>query len=53
VARDGAEQNVTHRLRPEKTSNARLALFASWLGLVLYLGVMTLQTESLFIALAR
>jgi len=34
-------------------ANARLALFASWLGLVLYLGVMTLQTESLFIALAR
>lgn len=34
-------------------ANARLALFAAWLALVLYLGVMTLQTESLFISLAR
>ncbi|HEY3084885.1 MAG TPA: site-2 protease family protein [Candidatus Dormibacteraeota bacterium] len=33
--------------------NARLALFAAWLGLVLYLGVMTLQAESEFLALAR
>jgi Zn-dependent protease len=33
--------------------NARLALFAAWLGLVLYLGVMTLQAESLFVSLAR
>lgn len=32
---------------------ARLALFGAWLGLVLYLGVMTLQTESLFTGLAR
>jgi Zn-dependent protease len=32
---------------------ARLALFAAWLGLVLYLGVMTLQSESLFLSLAR
>ena len=34
-------------------ANARLALFAAWLALVLYLGVMTLQSESLFIALGR
>ena len=34
-------------------ANARLALFAAWLALVLYLGVMTLQSESLFLALAR
>ena len=34
-------------------ANARLALFAAWLALVLYLGVMTLQSESLFISLAR
>jgi Zn-dependent protease len=32
---------------------ARLALGAAWLGLVLYLGVMTLQAESLFTGLAR
>jgi Zn-dependent protease len=32
-------------------TSARLALFASWLGLVLYLGVMALQTESEFLAL--
>ncbi len=34
-------------------ARARLALFAAWLALVLYLGVMTLQSESLFISLAR
>src|SRR5713101_108269 len=34
-------------------ARARLALFAAWLALVLYLGVMTLQSESLFIALSR
>jgi Zn-dependent protease len=34
-------------------ANARLALFAAWLALVLYLGVMTLQSESLFLSLAR
>jgi Zn-dependent protease len=34
-------------------NSARLALFAAWLGLVLYLGVMALQTESEFVALAR
>lgn len=33
--------------------SARLALGAAWLGLVLYLGVMTLQAESLFSSLAR
>jgi Zn-dependent protease len=32
---------------------ARLALGAAWLGLVLYLGVMSLQAESLFTSLAR
>jgi len=32
---------------------ARLALGAAWLGLVLYLGVMSLQAEGLFTALAR
>jgi Zn-dependent protease len=34
-------------------TNARLALGAAWLGLVLYLGVMSLQAESLFSALSR
>jgi Zn-dependent protease len=34
-------------------TNVRLALFAAWLALVLYLGVMTLQSESEFISLAR
>lgn len=34
-------------------TNARLALGAAWLVLVLYLGVMSLQTESLFTTLAR
>jgi Zn-dependent protease len=34
-------------------TNARFALGAAWLGLVLYLGVMTLQAESLFSSLAR
>jgi len=32
---------------------ARLALGAAWLGLVLYLGVMSFQAESLFVSLAR
>src|SRR6266576_5014340 len=32
-------------------ANARLALGAAWLGLVLYLGVMSLQVESLFVSL--
>jgi len=32
---------------------ARLALGAAWLSLVIYLGVMSLQAESLFTALAR
>jgi Zn-dependent protease len=32
---------------------ARLGLGAAWLGLVLYLGVMTLQSESLFLSLSR
>jgi Zn-dependent protease len=34
-------------------AQARLALGASWLGLLLYLGVMTFQAESLFVSLAR
>jgi Zn-dependent protease len=34
-------------------TSARLALGAAWLGLVLYLGVMSLQAESLFTALHR
>jgi len=33
--------------------SAKLALGASWLGLVLYLGVMSLQAESLLLSLAR
>lgn len=33
--------------------SARVVLGAAWLGLVLYLGVMSLQAESLFISLAR
>jgi Zn-dependent protease len=35
------------------SGTAKLALGASWLGLVLYLGVMSLQAESLFVSLAR
>ena len=34
-------------------ASARLALGAAWLGLVLYLGVMSFQVESLFTSLAR
>jgi Zn-dependent protease len=34
-------------------ASARLALGAAWLGLVLYLGVMSLQAESLFSGLSR
>jgi Zn-dependent protease len=34
-------------------ANARIVLFAAWLALVVYLGVMTLQAESLFTSLAR
>src|SRR3989442_7994340 len=34
-------------------AQARLALGAAWLGLVLYLGVMTFQAESLFVSFAR
>ena len=34
-------------------ANARVALGAAWLGLVLYLGVMSLQAEGLFASLAR
>lgn len=34
-------------------TSSRVALGAAWLGLVLYLGVMSLQAESLFTALAR
>lgn len=34
-------------------TSARLALGAAWLGLVLYLGLMSLQAESLFASLAR
>jgi Zn-dependent protease len=33
--------------------NARLALGAAWLGLVLYLGVMSLQAEGLFVSFGR
>jgi len=32
---------------------ARFALGAAWLGLVLYLGVMSFQAESLFVSFAR
>ena len=35
------------------SGSAKLALGASWLGLVLYLGVMSLQAESLLLSLAR
>ena len=34
-------------------ASARLALGAAWLGLVLYLGVMSLQVEGLFVSLSR
>ncbi len=35
------------------SGSAKLALGVSWLGLVLYLGVMSLQAESLLLSLAR
>jgi Zn-dependent protease len=35
------------------SGSARLALGVAWLGLVLYLGVMSLQAESLLVAFAR
>lgn len=34
-------------------AGTRLTLFAAWLALVLYLGFMSLQTEGLFVSLAR
>ena len=34
-------------------ASTRLTLFAAWLALVLYLGYMSLQTEGLFLSLAR
>ena len=48
-----AFRNAQNPYYTSAPTNARLALFAAWLGLVLYLGVMTLQAESLFISLAR
>ena len=34
-------------------TGARFALGGAWLGLVLYLGIMSLQAESLFVSLGR
>jgi len=48
-----AFRNANNPYYTSVPANARLALFAAWLALVLYLGVMTLQSESLFISLAR
>jgi Zn-dependent protease len=46
-------QNAKNPYYTSVPTSARLALGASWLGLVLYLGVMSLQAESLFVSLAR
>ena len=48
-----AFRNANNPYYTSVPASARLALGAAWLGLVLYLGVMTLQAESLFTALAR
>ena len=48
-----AFRNAKNPYYTSVTTNARLALGAAWLGLVLYLGVMTFQAQSLFTALAR
>jgi len=48
-----AFRNARNPYYTSVSPQARLALFAAWLGLVLYLGVMTLQSESLFVSLAR
>jgi Zn-dependent protease len=48
-----AFRNANNPYYTSVPANARLALFAAWLALVVYLGVMTLQTEGLFISLSR
>ena len=48
-----AFRNARNPYYTSVSPQARLALFGAWLGLVLYLGVMTLQSESLFVSLAR
>jgi Zn-dependent protease len=46
-------RNANNPYYKSVSTGARFALGAAWLGLVLYLGVMSLQAESLFSALAR
>ena len=46
-------RNASNPYYTSVPTNARVALGAAWLGLVLYLGVMSLQAESLFTSLAR
>src|SRR5437899_920781 len=48
-----AFRNATNPYYTSVPISARLALGGAWLGLVLYLGVMSLQAESLFVSLAR
>jgi len=48
-----AFRNASNPYYSSVPANARIVLFASWLALVVYLGVMTLQAESLFTSLAR
>jgi Zn-dependent protease len=48
-----AFRNAKNPYYTSVSPQARLALFGAWLGLVLYLGVMTLQSESLLASLAR
>ncbi|HEV2141442.1 MAG TPA: site-2 protease family protein [Candidatus Dormibacteraeota bacterium] len=48
-----AFRNARNPYYTSVSANAKLALGAAWLGLVVYLGVMSLQAESLFTALAR
>jgi hypothetical protein len=46
-------RNANNPYYTSVSPTARLALGAAWLALVLYLGVMSLQAESLFTSLAR
>ena len=48
-----AFRNASNPYYTSVPTQSRLALFAAWLVLVLYLGVMTLQAEGLFVSLPR
>src|SRR5206468_7597631 len=46
-------RNAKNPYHTSVPASARLAIGAAWLGLVLYLGVMSFQAESLFVSFAR